>query len=49
MRNISESLIIGFDHCDNDIPCLTVICRDGDKMKQLSTFFVRKPTNYILN
>ena len=38
MRNISETLIINFDHCNDDIPVLLVSKCEGKQVNVLSTF-----------
>ena len=38
MRNISETLMINFDHCNDDIPCLIVSKCEGKQVDILTTF-----------
>ena len=38
MRNISETLIINFDHCNDDIPVLLISKCEGKQVNVLSTF-----------
>lgn len=37
--NISESLLIGFDYCENDEACLTVVRRKKDKLEVINTYY----------
>ncbi len=38
MRNISETLMINFDHCNDDIPALVVSKCEGKQVYVLNTF-----------
>ncbi len=39
MVSISETLLVSFDHCnDDDIPTLTIARRNGNQLEVLTTF-----------
>lgn len=36
---ISESYLIGFDYASGDVPCLTVVKRNKNKLEVVNTFY----------